>query len=176
MIAIAVLGLFVNSLAAWRMARGHSMNERVLTWHLIGDIASWAVVLFGGVLISLTGWAWLDPLLAIALAAFVAFNVARHLKDTVYLLLQGRPANFDEALFRKDTLAVGGIDHIDQLAVWSLDGDNSILSARLHLHAIRDPMEIEEVKVKVRAVARRQNAQATLETCLAEEASHNESN
>jgi cobalt-zinc-cadmium efflux system protein len=172
MIGLAILGLAVNGLAAWRLSKGATQNEKVLTWHLIEDMAGWGIVLIGAIVIALTGWWWIDPLLAFGLALFVAFNVLRHLKDTAYLFLQGRPTNFDESSFLKEALAVEGVEKIDHLAVWSLDGETSVLSARVHLHSVREPHLIEVVKTKIKQAARKQNAQATIETCLSEDSPH----
>ncbi|MDY6885581.1 MAG: cation diffusion facilitator family transporter, partial [Pseudomonadota bacterium] len=35
MMGLAVLGILVNGLAAYKLHGGHSMNEKVLNWHLI---------------------------------------------------------------------------------------------------------------------------------------------
>jgi cobalt-zinc-cadmium efflux system protein len=174
MMILAIIGLAVNGLAALRLSRGKTQNEKVLTWHLIEDVASWSAVFIGSIVISLTQWTWVDPVMAILLSAFIAFNVLRHLKETAYLFLQGRPAGFDERKFIRDSLAVEGVEHIDHIAVWSLDGETSILSARLHLHAVRDPNEIEAVKASVRSLATAMKAQATLETCMAENIPHHD--
>ena len=174
MIGLALVGLSVNGIAAFRLSKGHTQNEKVLTWHLIEDVIGWGLVLLGAIAITLTGLAWIDPMLAIGLSIFVFYNVIRHLKDTAYLFLQGRPENFNEALFIKEALAVAGVEKVDALAVWSLDGESSILSARLHLHSVRDPFEIERVKKEVRVIASRQSATATLETCMAEHSSHDD--
>ena len=170
MIYLALLGLAANGFAAWRMARGSTQNERVITWHLLEDVFGWAAVLIGAIVIQITGWTWIDPILAIALSLFVLLNVLKHLKGTLYLFLQGTPANFDSDRFLNEAGLVTGVERIDHLAVWSLDGDVSILSARLHLHGVRDPVEIEAVKEKIRQLARAQGAEATLETCLVEHA------
>jgi cobalt-zinc-cadmium efflux system protein len=172
MIALACVGLAINGFAAWRLSHGKTHNEKMLTWHLIEDVLGWGVVLVGALAIALTNQAWIDPALAVGLGIFVLFNVLKHLKTTIYLFLQGRPLNFSEDLFRSEALAVPGVNHIDHLAVWSLDGETSILSARLHLHSVRDPLEIEKIKDGVRKAALRQGAQATLETCLHEKAPH----
>lgn len=167
--ALAILGLVVNAIAAWRLSRGSTQNERVLTWHSIEDMLGWAVVLIGGIGMAFWQLDWLDPVLALGLAIFVLFNVIRHLKHTIYLFLQGRPANFEEEVFVQEVLQIPGIEKIDHLAVWSLDGTANVLSARLHLHAISDPIEIEKAKSAVRRIADRHGARATLETCLAEQ-------
>ena len=172
MIALAVLGVLVNGAAAFRLSKGSTQNEKMLTWHLIEDMAGWAAVLIGGAIIEATGWAWIDPVLALGLAVFVSYNVIKRLRETSYLFLQGRPESFDEAQFTAEAMAVPGVEEIDHIAVWSLDGEHSVLSARLHIHAVSDALEIEKIKAGVRSVALKQKAQATLETCLHEEAPH----
>jgi len=166
---LAFLGLVVNGLAAWRLSHGGTQNEKMLTWHSVGDMMGWGSVLLGGIVMALFEVAWLDPLLAIGLATVVLFNVIRYLKQTAYLFLQGRPTSFDEDLFVRETLAIRGIEKIDNLAVWSLDGRTNILTARIHLHSLRDPLDIERAKTEVREIANRHGAMATLETCLANE-------
>lgn len=174
MIALAAIGISVNGFAAFRLSKGHTQNEKVLTWHLVEDVIGWAAVLVGGILIHFTGWAWIDPALALGLATFVSFNVLRYLKETLYLFLQGRPLNFDERRFLREVSSVPGIERVDNLAIWSLDGDSSVLSLRLHLHSVRDPNEIEGIKARVREFAKAQKARATLETCLTAGAPHEE--
>lgn len=172
MMALAFLGFAINGVAAYRLSRGETQNEKMLTWHLLEDVLGWAVVLVGALVIQITGAAWIDPLLAIGMAGFVSFNVIRNLRVTAYLFLQGRPENFDEGKFLAEAMAIEGIEKIDHLAIWSLDGESSVLSARLHLHSVRDPLEIERVKSAVRELAKQQKAQATLETCLAAHEGH----
>ena len=41
MIALAILGIAVNGFAAWRASRGSSMNETVVSWHLLEDVLGW---------------------------------------------------------------------------------------------------------------------------------------
>jgi cobalt-zinc-cadmium efflux system protein len=172
MIYLALVGLAVNGFAAWNMSRGNTQNEKVLTWHLLEDVLGWAAVLVGGVIIRFTGWTWVDPLLAIVLSLLVMFNVLRYLKETLYLFLQGTPANFNAEKFLKEARSVSGVDRVDHLAVWSLDGEKSVLSARLHLHNVEDREAIERVKTEVRAFAAAQGATATLETCLSADGAH----
>jgi cobalt-zinc-cadmium efflux system protein len=173
MIALAVVGFVVNGIAALRLSRGESQNEKVLTWHLIEDVMGWATILVGALVIRWTGAAWIDPLMAIGVSVFVSFNVFRYLKNTLYLFLQGRPDSFLEEEFTSEVLEILGVERVDHLAVWSLDGERSILSARIHLHSVREPIEIENIKSQVRVIAARHGVvQATLETCLSNDVMH----
>lgn len=45
MMYFALAGVAVNGYAAWRVSRGNTLNERVISWHLIEDVLGWAAIL-----------------------------------------------------------------------------------------------------------------------------------
>ena len=47
MIVLALLGVAVNGLAAYKLSGGKTLNERVLNWHLLEDVLGWIAVLLG---------------------------------------------------------------------------------------------------------------------------------
>ena len=67
MIWLAVVGLLVNGIAAYRLSSGSSLNERAARLHLLEDVLGWAAVLVGAVIIKLTGWTILDPILSLGI-------------------------------------------------------------------------------------------------------------
>lgn len=171
MVALAILGVLVNGGAAWNLRKGATQSEKVLSWHLLEDLFGWVIVLVGAIVLHFTGWIWIDPLLAIGLSLFVLWNVFRHLKDTVYLLLQGRPKDFSSQAFIDEVLAVPGIGSIDRVKAWSLDGERTVISARIHLHSTDNKSDIETLKGRVRHIAEHHfgATDITLETCLLSE-------
>ena len=38
MIVFAIIGIAVNGYAAWKVSKGKSLNERVVSWHLLEDV------------------------------------------------------------------------------------------------------------------------------------------
>ena len=76
-LALAVASSALNGLLAWRMmiaSREHrSIALEADARHLITDVWTSAGVVVGLLLVSVTGWLWLDPLLAIG----VALNILR---------------------------------------------------------------------------------------------------
>lgn len=131
MVALAVLGLTVNGVAAWRLAGGATLNERMLNWHLLEDVLGWAVVLVAGAALLVVDWPILDPLLSIALTALILFNVARNLARTGRLFFQASP---DAALAREVAAKLRAVDHVvdlHHLHLWSLDGERHVLTVHL---------------------------------------------
>jgi cobalt-zinc-cadmium efflux system protein len=164
MIFFAALGIGVNGFSAWRMSLGRSKNEKILTWHLIQDFLSWFAVLATAILMNYVSWPWLDPLIAILLSVYVAFNVFTHLKSTVYLFLQGRPEDFDEEKFAEEVTKLGGIFKVTNIGIWSLDGHYNILSCRIIFSKNFSVSELEEINKSIRHIASHQgNFEITIE-------------
>lgn len=168
MIALAVLGVLVNGGAAWNLRKGGTQSEKLLTWHLLEDLFGWVIVLVGSIVLHFTGWNWIDPVLAIGLSFFVLWNILRHMRDTIYLLLQGRPKDFSSIAFTEEVLAVPGIGSVDRIKAWSLDGERTVISARIHLHSTENKADIEALKGQVRHIAEHHFGATdfTVETCL----------
>ncbi|MBN8541719.1 MAG: cation transporter [Deltaproteobacteria bacterium] len=172
MALLAVLGILVNGGASLALNRGAgaTQNEKVLSWHLLEDLLGWVVVLVGAGLIYLTKWNWIDPVLAILLSLYILWNISKSLRETIYLLLQGRPMSFSEENFKREALANKHVDSIDSIHVWSLDGVKAVMSFRIHLHSLDDRKQVEALKAKLRHLALHHGVDSdniTIETCLA---------
>ncbi len=146
MFALALLGFTVNGIAAWRLSRGASQNEKVMTWHLLEDTLGWAAVLVGSVVMHFTGWALIDPLLSLGVTLFILINVVRSLRVTVRLFLQVSP---DQALTGRIRAALESLDGVGgshHLHLWSLDGEHHVLTAHLTLAAELDNAQQLQLK------------------------------
>lgn len=95
MLVIAIVGLVVNGVAALRVSKGHSFNERAVMLHLLEDVLGWAAVLIVSVVMVFVHLPILDPILSIAISCWVLFNVVRTLIGTFKVFLQGVPTDID---------------------------------------------------------------------------------
>lgn len=133
MLALAVLGVAVNGLAAYKLSKGKSLNERVLNWHLSEDVLGWVAILIIAIILQFAEWPILDPLLSIGFTLFILFNVIRNLWITGKLFFQAVP---DKALhddIKQSLTSIEGIREIHHLHLWSLDGEHHVLTAHLTL-------------------------------------------
>lgn len=128
MVILALGGIAVNGLAAWKLGHGHTQNEKVLSWHLIEDMLGWVAVLFGAAGIYFFQWKWLDAVLGIAISIFVSFNVARQMYKTATLFLQGNPDPNSLREFREVVSTIPEVIGLHDLHFWSLDGAHHVLS------------------------------------------------
>ncbi|MCO5144280.1 MAG: cation diffusion facilitator family transporter [Oligoflexia bacterium] len=151
MMGFALFGVAVNGFAALRLSKGHTRNEKMLTWHLIEDFLGWVAVLIGSIVIYFTGWAWVDALLAVAIALFIGFNVIKNLWETIQLFLQKVPEGFDIEKFEKELKAIKNISNVHDVHVWTMDGVKNILSLHIEIpYEIDDLKEMEKIKTQVR--------------------------
>ncbi|RZA15390.1 MAG: cation transporter [Proteobacteria bacterium] len=131
MMGLAVVGIVVNGISAFRLAHGHSHNEKILSWHLIEDLLAWIVVLIGAICIYFFKVAWIDPVLAVLIAIFVSYNVVKNLREPFRIILQYVPGAEDMSDLKKQLSAFAGIASIVELQAWTLDGYQHVLSTRI---------------------------------------------
>jgi cobalt-zinc-cadmium efflux system protein len=149
MIALSILGIAVNGFAAYKLSGGHSMNEKVLNWHLIEDVLGWVAVLFVAILLQFVHWPILDPILSIVFTLFISVNVIRYVIKTMKLFLQGVPDYESRLEIRKALLGISHVEEIHHLHFWSLDGEQHVLTAHLVIECSVDMQTLLQLKYQV---------------------------
>lgn len=152
MLLFAILGIAVNGAGAWWLSRGDTISHKVLLWHYVEDVLGWVAVLLGGIGVALFEWHWLDPVLAAGIAIFVLRGVWRQMRTVLPVFLQAVPADIDLLKLQQQISAHAAVQELHDLHLWSLDGQNHILS--LHL-VLRDKSTDESaLKQEIRALVR----------------------
>src|SRR5579859_2053224 len=95
-IVSALIGIAVNTYVILGL-RGDkkSLNMRAAFLHVMGDIGASIGVVVAGVVILLTGWLYIDPLLSLGIAALIALGAWGIVRETVNLLMEGTPREVD---------------------------------------------------------------------------------
>ena len=131
MMGLAVVGVLFNAAAFFRLRRGASLNERVLSWHLMEDVLGWGVILIGSVIIRIWDNHLIDPLMTVGYTLFIMWGVTRNLRETVNILLQGVPAHVDVEGIRRGLLSLDGVEGLHDVHVWSLEGETDVFSGHI---------------------------------------------
>jgi cobalt-zinc-cadmium efflux system protein len=138
--AVAAVALAVNVVSAamfWRGSRT-DLNERGAFIHLAGDAAVSLGVVFAGVGLWLTGWAWLDPATGLAIALVVAWSGYQLLRESLALALDAVPRGIDLAEIRSALLAEEGVQGVHDLHVWPLSTTVTALTVHIEHDGSRD--------------------------------------
>lgn len=171
MFLLAIIGVLVNGAAVFRLQRGHSINERVVSLHLLEDVLGWLAILVGAVVMHFCDLPVIDPLLSIAIACFVLFNVFRNIRQTLRIILQGTPEDVDLERISTRLQELPGIEDVHDLHAWSMDGEYNVLTLHVTLHEARTMAELAALKATIRGILEKEHVQhATIEFETADEA------
>jgi cobalt-zinc-cadmium efflux system protein len=132
MAAAAVVGLLI-SLAIARLLqpmRG-DLTVRSALVHIWGDAGSAAGVIIAGLLIVVTGWLALDPLLSLLIAALIAWSAWQVLSSAVNILLESTPPDLQTDQVVEAVRRVPGVRDLHDLHLWSLGAQRRAMSAHL---------------------------------------------
>lgn len=146
MILFAVIGVFINFLAAFLTRDGDSLNQKAVNLHMLEDVLGWVVVLIGAVVMRFTNVAILDPIMSIGVALFIFINAIKNLKEVLNLFLEKTPHGIDIPEMETHLCEIDGVIDVHHIHIWSMDGHNHY--ATLHVVTNGNPHEIKE---KVRA-------------------------
>ena len=133
MLGIAFIGITFNGIGFILLKKGESLNEKVLSWHLLEDVLGWIVILIGGLVIYFWRLYLVDPVMTIALTVFILFNVAKNLREAINILLQGVPKHINLEAVKRDILAIKGVLRLHDIHIWSLEGETDIFTAHIVL-------------------------------------------
>jgi cobalt-zinc-cadmium efflux system protein len=144
MLAVAAAGLVVNliSMRILAPAKDASMNVKGAFLEVWADMLGSIGVIVAAAVIWLTGWQWVDPLVAIGIGLMVLPRTWVLLRDTMNVLLQGVPRGFDLGAVRSAIGGVPGVAGVHDLHLWSLAGSDGTLTAHVQLTSGADPDDV----------------------------------
>jgi cobalt-zinc-cadmium efflux system protein len=151
-IATALLGIALNTFVILNLrGGGRNLNLRAALLHVTGDVAASVGVVVSGVVILLTGWLYVDPILSLVIAALIAFSAWGIVRETVNLLMEGTPAEVDLAAVTAEIARTPSVRSVHDLHVWALSPESVALSA----HVVIDDRSLADAEHLMRDVEQR---------------------
>lgn len=170
MLGLAILGVIVNSAAVFRLRKGKSLNESVVSWHLLEDVLGWLSVLIVSIVLMFWELPVLDPALSILITLFILYNVAKSLKQSWKIVLQSVPENVNLSELKSKMLSFSRVKSVHDLHTWTLDGEYNILTAHVVVEDETDKDGMAKIKCDIKDALMQHNIQhATLEMELEKE-------
>ncbi|WP_270182544.1 cation diffusion facilitator family transporter [Alkalihalobacillus sp. CinArs1] len=149
MMVLAILGVLVNGAAVFKLRSGKSMNEKVVTWHLLEDVLGWVAVLIVSIVLMFKNIPILDPILSVMITLYVLVNVIKNLKKTLMIFLDAVPEGVDLKEIKSKIVALPGIISTHHTHLWSLDGEQHVLSTHIVVEESLDKAEIIHIKERI---------------------------
>jgi cobalt-zinc-cadmium efflux system protein len=131
MVGIAILGIIFNGLGFVFLKQGESLNEKVLSWHLLDDVLGWIIVLIGAGIIRVWDIYLIDPAMTLGLTVFILYNVTKNIREVLNILLEGVPQHINIDEVKRELSSIKGVLGVHDIHIWSLDGETDILTGHV---------------------------------------------
>jgi len=138
MLFIAFIGLAVNivSISILHGSHKNNMNIRGVFYHLISDAVSSIGIILAAVVILLTGWDIIDPLVSLLISILILYWAWGILKESSRVLLETAPKGLDVDIIRKDLKNnFSEIKNLNNMHLWTITPEMIVFSAHI---SIRD--------------------------------------
>lgn len=149
MMIIAAIGLIANLAVAFILGRpsgaenelrssAEDLNVHSAFLHVLGDAISSVGVILAAVLISFTGWEWLDPLVSVLIGGLIAVSAYRVTRSSLHILIEGVPIGISLPKVEKTIQQTQGVADVHDLHIWSICSGHAALSAHITLNNFQD--------------------------------------
>jgi len=130
---VAGIGVVINTITALLFMKGQKddLNIKGVFLHMTADAGVSLGVVFAGLLISLTGIQWIDPLMSFIIILVILWGTWRLFTDSIDLALDAVPKHIDLEKVHNFLLSQDGVEAIHDLHVWAMSTTQVALTAHL---------------------------------------------
>ena len=149
----AGIGILVNGFTAWLLMRqqAHDVNTRGAFLHMLADTLVSVGVVISGIVISLTGWNWIDPVIGILIAIIILISTWKLLAESLRLSIDAVPESIDPDDIVEEMKEVSGVTDVHHLHIWPISTTEVALTAHVvleDLQAMTDTVPALKKKLK----------------------------
>lgn len=154
MLAVAAVGLAVNLISMRLLSDGssESLNVKGAYFEVLSDMLGSLGVIVAAVIVLLTGWKLVDPIVGAGIGLFIVPRTWSLLKQVVHILMEGTPPEIDMGLLEKGLLAVPGVQAVHDLHVWTITSGANAMSGHL---VVADVNSSRGILIAARALLQR---------------------
>ncbi len=131
MLIVASLGAAVNLFvfALLRHEQEHNLNMAAAVVHVLGDLLGSVAAMVAAVVIMLTGWMPIDPILSLGVCALIVRSALAIVRKSAHILMEGAPDWLDVGELRSQLkTAIPAIQDIHHVHCWSLAPKHTLLT------------------------------------------------
>ncbi|WP_332700711.1 cation diffusion facilitator family transporter [Devosia sp.] len=136
MFVVAVLGLVVNIVVFLVLSRGDKehVNIRGAMVHVLGDLLGSVAAIAAAVIIWLTGWMPIDPILSVVVSLLILRSAWKLFRNSLHILMEGTPGNVViEDLSKTLVAQVPGLEAVRHVHVWSITSGKPVATLEIVL-------------------------------------------
>lgn len=142
----AGIGIIVNAVTAWMLMKDqkHDLNIRGAFLHMAADTLVSLGVVIAGIIISLTGFVLIDPIISLVIAAVILVSTWRMLRESLSLSIDGVPEDIDVEKLKTDIESLQHVKSIHHIHVWALSTTLNAMTA----HVVIDSRDNEDATLE----------------------------
>jgi cobalt-zinc-cadmium efflux system protein len=132
-LVVAAAGLAINVVSFRLLHRGakESLNVRGAYVEVMADMFGSIGVIVSASVVLLTGWPYADPIVALALAAFIAPRALRLGRDALRIITQQAPRDVDVRDLTAHLASIDGVAAVHDVHAWTLTSGMNVASVHL---------------------------------------------
>jgi cobalt-zinc-cadmium efflux system protein len=138
MLAVATVGLVVNIAAFAILHSGNreNLNVRGALLHVVGDLLGSLAAIVAAIVIILTDWTPIDPLLSVLVALLILRSAWMLVRQSTHVLLEGTPSEIDVSRLKAELVdRVPEVDDVHHVHVWTLASGKLVMTLHAHVRS-----------------------------------------
>jgi cobalt-zinc-cadmium efflux system protein len=152
MLFIAFIGLSVNIISIMILSGSHkkNMNIRGVFYHMISDAISSIGIILAAIVIILTGWNIIDPLVSLLISGLILYWAWGILKESSRVLLETAPIGLNVDIIGNDLKKnFSEIKNLNKMHLWTIIPEMVVFSAHISLKNNQRDINKEELVTKI---------------------------
>jgi cobalt-zinc-cadmium efflux system protein len=135
MMIVAAIGLLANAASALVLHKSSrkNLNVKAAFLHIMGDLFSSAGVIIGGIVIYVTGWFAVDPILSIMIGLIILKGAYGVVKETAVVLLEAVPKHIKLEKLIREVENIEGVESFHDVHVWTITSGLYALSGHVQI-------------------------------------------
>ena len=140
--AVASVGIAINGITAWLFMAGRKddVNIRGAFLHMAADALVSLGVVLAALVISVTGWLWLDPIMSLVIVVVIAVGTWGLLRESLDLAMDAVPDRIDPSKVEAYLTGLPGVTAFHDLHIWGM----STTEAALTVHLVKPDAAIDD--------------------------------
>ena len=149
----AGIGILINGLTTWLLMRDRKkdLNVQGAFLHMMMDTLVSVGVVISGILISFTGWNWIDSIISLLIAAVILFSTFGLLKESLFLSIDAVPSSVHLENIQQEIEALPQVKSWHHLHIWGISTTENAATVHIVLNNIA---EMETVKPRIKQIFR----------------------
>ncbi len=136
-LAVASIGLVGNLIMAQLLLGGRktSLNVRGAFLHVLGDTLSSLGVIIAGIIITVSSFTIIDPLIAILIGVLILRNAFSLVRESTDILMEATPKHLELEAVAKAIQGVDGVIGVHDLHIWTITSGLYALSGHISVRS-----------------------------------------